>query len=41
MLLLPFLFGVTLGAAVMYALCDLWWAQREPASFNRRPRWFS
>lgn len=43
--LLPFLFGVMLGAAVMYALCDLRWAgeqwaaEQEQQPFNRRAGW--
>ena len=39
-LLLTFLFGVAVGLAVMYVLCDLWWAAQEQKGYSqllRRP----
>ena len=39
-LLLTFLFGIAVGLAVMYALCDLWWAAQEQRGYGqllRRP----
>ena len=34
-LMLMFLFGGAVGLAVMYAICDLRWAERDQHVFNR------
>lgn len=37
--LLAFVFGVTAGLAIMYALCDLWLAEPEREELHRLLRW--